>query len=197
MPTSPDPEQVRRRTGGRSARVRESALHAALDVAAESGYADVTMNQVARRAGIAATTILRRWGSAEALLLDAMLTYSEDQLAIPDTGTLRGDFDAFARLLTSYLSSPEGGVLARALAANDDEDLAATRAEFWKTRLGTASAIIDRAIDRGELPAGANAQRALELVIAPLHFRHLMTHQMIDDAYLDEVVEVVVRGLTR
>ncbi len=158
--------------------------------------AAVSMNEIARRAGIHGTSIQRRWGTRENLILDALLDYSREQLPIPDTGTLRDDLSAFARSIAAYLATPLGEALARALAtADDDQILAASRAEFWRTRYDAARVIIDRAVDRHELPAGTDTALALEFLVAPLHFRKLLSRQPIDDELIRRQVDILVRGL--
>ena len=169
---------VRRRTGGRSARVREAVLKAALHAVAERGADALSISEIARQAEVHETSIYRRWPTKEHLVLDALLDYSEAKLPIPDTGTLRDDLVAFATAVTAYLDSPLGRTLARSMAvAGDDDTLAAGRAQFWKSRLDLASAMIARAKDRGEVPTDLDAATALELVIAPLHFRALLTRR--------------------
>jgi AcrR family transcriptional regulator len=98
-------KDVRRRPGGRSARVRAAVLYAALEAMAEHGPS-VTISEIARRAGVHATSIQRRWGTTENVIRDAMLTRSQEELPVPDTGTLRGDLMAFARLIAAYLATP-------------------------------------------------------------------------------------------
>jgi AcrR family transcriptional regulator len=187
---------VRRRTGGRSARVREAVLKATLHAVAEHGADAVSISEIARQAEVHETSIYRRWPTKEHLLLDALLDYSEAELPIPNTGTLRDDLIAFATAVTAYLDSPLGRMLARSMAvAGDDDALAAGRAQFWKSRLDLASAMIARAKDRGEVPTNLDAATALELVIAPLHFRALLTRQPIDEHDIAQLVDALVTGL--
>ena len=101
-------KEVQRRPGGRSARVRAAVLRATLEVMAEHGAGGLTISEIARRAGVHATSVQRRWGTTENVVLDAMLTRSQEQLPVPDTGTLRGDLIAFARLVAAYLATPLG-----------------------------------------------------------------------------------------
>ena len=89
--------EPRRRPGGRSARVRAAALEATLAELAESGYPELTLARVASRAGVNKTTLYRRWGTREALVLDAMLELAGEGVKIPDTGSLHGDLLAIAR----------------------------------------------------------------------------------------------------
>ncbi len=189
-------QQVRRRTGGRSARVRGAVLRAALQAIAEHGLDEVTISEIARRAGVHATSIQRRWGSRENVALDAMLTYSQEKLPIPDTGSLRDDLIAFARSIAAYLGTPLGEALARMMAATDDDSaLVANRARFWQARYETARVIVDRAIDRREVAAGTDPELALELLVAPLHFRKLFTRQLLDDGFVEQMVDTLMHGL--
>jgi AcrR family transcriptional regulator len=189
-------QQVRRRTGGRSARVRGAVLQAALEAMAEHGLDGVTISEIARRAGVHATSIQRRWGSRENVALDAMLTYSQEKLPIPDTGSLRSDLIAFARSIAAYLDTPLGEALARTMAATDDDPaLMANRARFWQARYETARVIVDRALDRREVPAGTDPELALELLVAPLHFRKLLIRQPIDDSLVEHMVDTLMHGL--
>jgi AcrR family transcriptional regulator len=187
---------VRRRTGGRSARVREAVLKATLQAVAAGGADTVSISEIARRAEVHETSIYRRWPTREHLVLDALLDYSEATLPIPNTGTLRGDLIAFATAVTAYLNSPLGRTLARSMAvAGDDDALAAGRAQFWQSRLELSSAMIERAKERGEIPTDLDAATALELVIAPLHFRALLTHQSVDEQAIGRLVDRLLAGL--
>jgi len=188
-------DQVRRRTGGRSARVRDAVLGAALQAMAEHGLGGVTISQIARGAGVHASSIQRRWGTRENVMLDALLTYSKEKLPIPDTGALRGDLVAFGRSIAGYLTTPLGEAVARTMAATDDDPtLGASRARFWQSRYDAARVIIDRAVDRAEVAADTDPELALELLVAPLHFRKLLTRQTVDDDFVDHLVGALMRG---
>ncbi|MFJ6570679.1 TetR/AcrR family transcriptional regulator [Streptomyces sp. NPDC091292] len=190
--------EVRRRTGGRSARVRTAVLDVTLQVIAERGADAVAIGDVARRAGVHETSVYRRWGSPEQLILDALLNHSHQELRLPDTGAIRGDLVVFARSVAAYLATPLGAALARSMAATDDDPaLAEGRAQFWRTRAEAAQVLIDRATTRGELPPHTDATSTLELLVAPLHFRALLTRQPIDDHLIDHTVDVLLRGLSR
>jgi len=172
-------------------------LKAALDAVAERGADAVSISEIARQAEVHETSIYRRWPTKEHLLLDALLDYSEANLPIPNTGTLRDDLIAFATAVTAYLDSSLGSTLARAMAvAGDDDTLAAGRAQFWKARLDLAGAIIGRAKNRGEVPSDLDAATALELVIAPLHFRALLTREPIDEHDIAKLVDALLTGLS-
>src|SRR5580704_17090023 len=107
-------EAPRRRPGGRSARVRAAVLEATLDELAENGYAAMTMQGVADRAGVNKTSLYRRWAGKAGLLAEALLATSADVTDPPATGEMRRD------LLVPWVTAPAapGEEQARTLAVH-------------------------------------------------------------------------------
>ena len=161
-----------RRTGGRSARVKAS-VHAAVVDQLTEGSLDIAIADVARRAGVNPTSIYRRWGDRERLIMDAAVTRLLESSPMPDTGSLRGDLTAWADAVEEQISRPDGQVLLRALIATLPGSRAAaeTRAEFLERRLADLQELLDRAATRGERPP--TAYRVIEAVIAPLYMNVL------------------------
>ncbi|WP_406164610.1 TetR/AcrR family transcriptional regulator [Streptomyces sp. NBC_00996] len=187
---------TRRRTGGRSARVRQAVLDATVAALAEEGIESVSVAGVAARAGVHETSIYRRWKTREGLIVAALLAHSEQTLPVPDTGSLRQDLSAFARAVAHMTASPLGAALVRAMATTDDSpEIAQSRAEFWQARLDTVRAIIDRAAARGELTTVFAPRLVLETLIAPVHFHALMTREPLDDHYPDQLIDLLLQGL--
>jgi hypothetical protein len=144
------------------------------------------------------SSIQRRWGSLDKLLLETVLSYSQQMLPIPDTGSLRGDLIAFGRLMDGYLKSPLGDTVARTMAAvEDDAALAANRAKVIRIRYGASRQMAERAAKRGELRAGIDPQMPVELVVAPVYLRKLITRQPVDDKFIEQVVDAVLGGVLR
>src|SRR6185369_11206385 len=106
-----------KRPGGRSARVREAVHRAAHDVLRERGGAELSIAEVATRAGVNPTSIYRRWGSREGLVMDLAVAQASRDVPIPDTGTLRGDLEAYAIQAARGLGSPAGAAFIRMLAS--------------------------------------------------------------------------------
>lgn len=187
---------IQRRPGGRSARVRRSVLDATQHLLDTLGMDAFTVAAVAERAGVHETSIYRRWGTRENLMLDALLSTVHDRLPVPDTGSLRGDLTAYATSLAAHLQTPSGLAMNRALAASGDSpDVADARTRFWDTRYALSSQIITRAMARGELPADTDVRMALEIVLAPLHMRALLTRDPIDPALPGRLVDAVLTAL--
>jgi AcrR family transcriptional regulator len=155
----------RPRPGGRSARVRAAVLAATLELLAERGYERTELPEVARRAGVNAATVYRRWGSKARLAGEALLERAEPLVPTPDTGALRTDLE---RLLV------EGGALLRtppvramfeillAQSTNPATEIAAARDRFLARHVEEARRIVDRAVERSELPAGTDPAALVE-----------------------------------
>lgn len=189
--------EVKRRTGGRSAAVRRAVLAATLELATEGGPDRISVGEVARRAGVHETSVYRRWGTRERLLLDAFLSYSDELIPVPDTGRLRDDLAAFVRAVAAHLSSPLGGALARAMVvAEDDPASARHRDQFFDARLGAARVMFERAAARGEWPHDVTSSGALvlEALMAPVHFRVLLMRRPVDEHFVRRIVDLVIDG---
>lgn len=185
-----------RRPGGRAAKVREAVHRAVLEAVEEHGVDKVGIPDISRRARVRDSSIYRRWGTRENLVLDVMLSVSERTLPLPDTGSLRADLTLFATALIAYLDTPLGAGVARALAfLTDSEQVAEARKAFWDKRYEANQAMVTRAVERGELPAGTDAKTVIETLIAPIHFRRFLTHEPMDDRFIDQHVTRVIRAL--
>lgn len=194
-----DPDSaVRRRHGGRSARIRSAVLDATADVLSELGWSGFTVAEVASRSGVHESSIYRRWGTRERLVIEAMMLAGNQHLPIPDTGALHDDLVAFALELVEYLTSPVGSATTHALVSpTDDPTIAESSARYFDARFQLAGVIVSRAVLRGELPDSAfgDAATAIELLVAPVHFRYLVSRQPITDDMVHHLADLVVRAL--
>jgi AcrR family transcriptional regulator len=167
--------------------VRAAVLQAALAELGDGGYAALTMEQVAARAGVNKTTIYRRWQSKDTLLADALASAVNTAVRVPDTGSIDTDLREFARSIATILTSTAGSAAARALfsgAANSPQ-LAAIKRDLFAERHKLAAPIAERAIRRGELPADTDPRELIGLTAAPLYYRFLVTGEPIDPTIAD------------
>ena len=198
-----DPSEARseptRRPGGRSTRVRAAAIEATLTELAERGYAALSLERIARRAGVNPTSLYRRWGSRERLVLEVMLDQVAEHVSVPDTGSLREDLFGLARTAAANAARPEVAAMARAVVAQapHDAELAAANEAFWAERLALDGAIIERAIARGEVEPATDPTQVIEAVIGPIHLRLLLTGRPIDATFLERTVDTVIMGVLR
>jgi AcrR family transcriptional regulator len=182
--------------GRRGAAVRTAVLSAALAELLERGVNGVTIAAIAARAGVHETSVYRRWRTREDLIVDALTNLSAAEIPVPDTGSVRGDLVELARLVSAYLSMPLGrAVVAIAAFTVEDESIAEARAKLVASRLEAMRILIDRAIDRGELPVGTDARFALEMLVSPLHMRTFMTGEPLTDRLPEQVVDMILDGL--
>jgi AcrR family transcriptional regulator len=188
--------EVRRRPGGRSARVRAAVLDATLELLLTHGLEGLKVAEIAARAGVHETSIYRRWGTRENLLIDALLEATEG-LRVPDTGSLREDLIAYARDLADFLTTPVGHALERTLAvAGDDPDTRAARDRYWASRSERSQQMVVRAIERGELPDTVDPRLVIEMLVSPVHFRVVLTRVPVDADMPARVVDALLAGIT-
>jgi AcrR family transcriptional regulator len=182
------------RPGGRSARVRAAVLASVLDELIESGYAGLTVERVAARAGVHKATIYRRWPAKEDLVADALLAQTGRTVPMPDTGSVRDDLRQLAYAVIANITSPQGEGLVRTLVSDAARvpAIAAAGRTFWAERFSLAGTLVRRGIDRGELPAAADPDFLIESLIAPLYLRLLVTTQPLTKEYADRVVDSVL-----
>jgi AcrR family transcriptional regulator len=192
-------EAQERKRRGPSPRVRAAALAATLEELADHGFAALSLERVARRAGVNKSTLYRRWGTREELVLEAMLERAAEHISVPDTGSLRRDLLELARTAAANASSPEVAAMARAVAAESPHNskLAHANRRFWAERLALDAVIVERAIARGEVAAETQPQRVIEAVLGPIHLRLLLTGEPVDRAFLETIVHIVVDGVAR
>ena len=179
--------------------MRAAAIEAALAELADRGYSALSLEGVARRAGVHKTTLYRRWGTREELVLEAMLDRADKHISVPNTGALRDDLLELACTAAANAASPEVAAMARAVAAEAPRDsrLAEANRRFWAERLALDGVIVERAIERGDVAPGTEPGRVIESVLGPIHLRLLLTGEPVDHAFLDGIVDVVMDGVPR
>ena len=118
-------------------------------------------------------------------------------MPIPDTGSLASDLRAFAREVAENISSPGGSLRSRSIvaAAATSNELAAEAYGLWAERFVAASTMIDRAIERGELGASADADLIIEMLIGPLWVRLLLTGKPVTIDHADAAAAFVATAL--
>jgi AcrR family transcriptional regulator len=185
------------RPGGRSARVRTSVLEAVESILATDGYAELSIEAVADRAGVHKTTVYRRWATREALVADAVRERSRVAVPVPDTGSLRGDLTALGRAVAANVGSPAGTRLARTLLAAGvtDADVAQDQRAFWDERLRLCEPIVARAITRGEIAQKTDPRFVIESLIGPLYVRLLLTGEPVTKRIAEQSAALVADAL--
>ena len=176
-------------------------LHAAAEELREVGYAGMTMDRVAARAGTNKNAIYRRWPHRAALGIAAYRHLTDAVIPHPDTGTLRGDALEMLRRANETWSSPYGAILRGLLAAAADDPKLLT---LMRERSGAATmdriwlAMLDRAAARGEAPAAAVHPRVATTPLMLLRAEYAMRGiPSVPDEIVVEIVDEVFLPLVR
>ena len=198
-PAAPAPSASARRGRPRSEEADRAILRAATELLAERGLHGLSIEEVASRAGVAKTTIYRRWHSRGTLALDAFLTEFKALQPLPDTGILRDDLLAALRAWVRAVTRTSAGRILAGLIAEAQHD--PELADAWRARVveplrAQHRIMLRRAIDRGQLPADTDTEVALDLLYGAGYHRLLNGHQPLNDAFARTVVEVIVNGLS-
>jgi AcrR family transcriptional regulator len=155
------------------------------------------MESVARRAGVNKTTLYRRWGDRDALVLDAVLERAIEWVPIPDTGSVREDLRQLAREIIANVSTPELQAVIRAFVAEAPREsaLAARGRVFWAARFAADRQIISRGVARGELSPEADPDLVIEMLLGPIYLRLLITGEPLDMTAAERVIDLILTAL--
>lgn len=199
-------ERSARRSGRpRSTEVDRAILAAARAALVELGWSRLTMGDVAARAGVAKTTLYRRWASKNELVVEAVAAIFDERLELPDHGSLRADVASVVGQFGELLARPETGTGLTALIAE------AVRDPVVRERMGTA--LVDRqkslvllgrrrAQERGELPVEADPRAAarqadliFDVIAGSVVHRVLVSAEPVDPDWVREFTALLLGGL--
>jgi AcrR family transcriptional regulator len=185
----------------RSAEAHKAIMGAALEELLEDGFAGLSMERVAERAGVGKATIYRRWGSKSELvaeLLTSMRTHEEP----PDEGNLRADIRVLsARQLAVVRAQPGFPRLAPRLlaeSASDAELHAIVRSSLVDPLRGLLAELIERAIKRGEIRRDLDVESVVDLIHGPIIYRFLLSVEPLgglDETYVQRNLDILMPGL--
>ena len=182
----------------RSQEADQAILTATVELLADRGLSAMSIEEVATRAGVGKTTIYRRWPSKGLLALDAFVTSFREAQPPNDTGTLRGDLLAALRAwVRAVTQTPMGPMLTSLIAAaqHDPELRGAWRDRVLEPLRVQHRVMLDRAVERGEIPATVDPDVVLDLFFGAAEHRLLLGHLPMTDAFIDAVVDVILAGI--
>ncbi|MFI7004238.1 TetR/AcrR family transcriptional regulator [Nocardia sp. NPDC050175] len=194
--TEPLPDRKRVPAGAAvmQPQVTTAITSAAFTELAEVGYGKLTMEGIARRAGVSKPTLYRRWATKEQMVLALVEQVAVAAAEVPDTGSLHGDLRAFLEVTAGGFSHPLAAriipdLLAEGIRTATVADALQTVGHSRREKVGQ---LLRRGIDRGELPADLDTELALDLCIAPLFWRQLMGGQPTRPDYLDTLTNTLI-----
>ncbi|MFI1197134.1 TetR/AcrR family transcriptional regulator [Micromonospora sp. NPDC020750] len=165
---------------------------------AEVGYGRLSIEAVARRAGVSKTAIYRRWRSKLDLVLDMVTAVAGRRLPLLDTGSLRGDVEVLLLAASTALGHPLASqiipdLLAEAARNPQIAETLHRAMRDYQVRLGEI--VIGRAVARGELPTGADPWAVADLIVGPVYWRLTISRASLDAAQLSTMATAVVAAL--
>jgi AcrR family transcriptional regulator len=181
---------VGRRTDG----VRAAVVAATRDELVEHGYATLSPERVARRAGIDVSTVHERWSDADALVDVLLDEFAQHELVLLSTGSLETDLRALSAGIAALYGVPQRREVIGELvhAAAGSPRAAETLRRFWARRLANAAAPVRRAIAAGELPPDTDPLEVIRALGAPFYYRMFITLEPLDDALADRAAAAAI-----
>jgi AcrR family transcriptional regulator len=172
-------------------------MNCALEVLAETGYEGMTVDMVATRAKAGKATIYRRWPSKAELVLDAVACLKKADTAperLPDTGTLRGDLLGMIKPHSIEDGEKKLQIMAglASMLSTSPELADAVNAAIIEPRASVNRMFLQRAIDRGEIPATADIETLSMVSASMAAHRTLLQHKPIDRAFLISLIDGVI-----
>src|SRR4051794_14319506 len=186
---SPPPGRGRPRDGALDERILEQVVA----LLGSRGYADLTLDELAVRSGVAKTTILRRWPSKAAVAAAGVERLALQSVDVPDSGTLHGDLHALLHGAVDTFVRGRGQFVPRLLreAGHHPEITDPLHAVLHTRRQGYRRVLV-RATARGELDPSFDQELMIDMLIGPLWTRLLITRDPITREYVDANVQAVL-----
>ncbi|WP_432092796.1 TetR/AcrR family transcriptional regulator [Streptomyces sp. bgisy100] len=195
MPAASSQPRRPRSGNRRDEAARLAVLHAADDLLVEHGFGALTVEAIARRAGVAKQTIYRWWPSKVEILLDTLIEDSDKRLPVPTerptAESIRGYLRAFARFLTR---DPAGKVLLALMAEAQHNPDTAKRfhQRYLGPRRGLERDMLARGTDAGEVSPELGPDATLDALVGPIVYCAL-TGASVPRGLVDTLVENLLR----
>lgn len=175
----------------RSPETDDAILDSAMEVFCDSGYDGLSVESVAARAGVGKSTIYRRYPTKLDLVMAAINCAKAGIVPSPDTGSVRADLLEIAQgYVTMLRDSQVGRAIPMTLAAKDrNPELARAHELFVGERRALTYAVIQRGIDRGELPAGTDPKLVADMITGALFMRVFVTGDATGVRYIGALVD--------
>ena len=181
----------------RRAGVDDAITSATLDLLIAVGYQRLTVDEVARRADVAAATVYRRWPSKSSLVAAAATSATLTPLTPPDTGSFRRDLDAIVDATYRFFTGPQGKIM-RILVTHsaDDEELLNVVKSTTQLRRDGIYSMVERAKARNEIASTLDPELVADLFVGPLWTRLLVTGGRITRPLVQQVADLAAAALS-
>ncbi|WP_028934120.1 TetR/AcrR family transcriptional regulator [Pseudonocardia spinosispora] len=189
-PSTPDPTR-------RNEHSRRAILAAAVDLISELGYEQVSIEAIARRAGVGKQTIYRWWPSKGAVALEALDDSLSSVVSFPDSDDLVEDLRTQMKGVTRLLGSTQVGPVYQGLIAAAQSDPALSRAHLdtvIEPAIVACRERLARARQHGQLRADADEQALIDMLYGAIYYRLLLHTRPLEEDQVDAVLDIAVKG---
>lgn len=174
-------------------RSRRVIMEATLDELSESGYGALSIESIAKRAGVGKATVYRHWDNKLDLVADSLATLKQIPFP-PVSGTVRERLQALLEAVTEAVSGAKWAACIPALVSAADRD-AGCRAfldDFTSTRHAVFVDLVQEGIDNGEFPADLDARLTADLLVGPIFYRRLMSPEPMEASAVARLIDQVL-----
>ncbi|MFI7004213.1 TetR/AcrR family transcriptional regulator [Nocardia sp. NPDC050175] len=195
------PEKPRRTPTGAAVlqpQITTAVTEAVMAELATNGYARLSMEAVAKRAGAGKSALYRRWPSKQDMVIAVLAEFSVELAEFADTGALRTDLMASLRALHEWLTHSTMATILPDLTAEAGRNpvlAEAVRTTIGEPRRALGTQLLRRAIEREELPADTDVEMALDLIAGTMFWRLNVRHAEEGPDYLDRLADHLLRAL--
>ena len=181
----------------RSEASRKAALRAAIELLDELGYANLTIEGIAARAGIGKRTIYRWWPSKGAVVLEAFLTEITPQIEFRATGSALEDIKNQMRSTLRAYRGRAGRIVRELIAIGqaDTDMLIAFRNAYIEPRRQMAKEVLKRAIATGEVRPNLDLDDFVDAMYAPFIYRLLVYRELKAESSIERYTDLLINGL--
>ncbi|ORW00027.1 TetR/AcrR family transcriptional regulator [Mycobacterium kyorinense] len=182
----------------RDKRIDGAVLRATVELLAETGYADLSVDAIARRANTSKPAIYRRWPGKAHLVHEAVFPLG-DATALPDTGSLAGDVREMVRRTAAVLTTPAARAALPGLVAEMAADLtlhSALLERFGDILSRGLSQRLADAVARGEARPDVTAAEVVEAVAGTTFLALLTRADQLDDTWIERTAALITRGIS-
>ncbi len=172
--------------------------NAVMNELAEVGYGRLSIEAVARRAGVGKTAIYRRWSNKLEMVMEIVSDVAERKVPLPDTGSFAGDLELLMMIVSKALQHRIASQIIPDLMAEAarNPQIAETLQRALRThQQSLAEKLVGQAVTRGELPEGTDPTLAVDLMLGPLYWRLAIAREPIADDYLERLSAAVTGAL--
>ena len=172
--------------------------NAVMNELAEVGYGRLSIEAVARRAGVGKTAIYRRWGNKLEMVLEIVSDVAGRSVPLPDTGTFAGDLQLIMMIVSRALQHRIASQIIPDLMAEAarNPQIAETLQKALRThQQAVGDKLVGQAVARGELPDGTDPEIAVDMILGPLYWRLAVSRTPVGDDYLDRLTTAVMAAM--